>query len=192
MKRIIVVSLSILVLCASAVFAQEEKKPAKKSAAKQASAVVAKKKAEKVATKSAEAALAAATAAASGRPKVVFNPKINRDPTLSPDDILLLESRRKAAEAAKEAERRRKEEEERRRIEEEKRLRELELLRLKDPSREVRNKISIGGIIDQEVFIGDKIYTVGNSIYGATITEVRPDGVVFSYKGHTFVKKIPI
>lgn len=123
---------------------------------------------------------------------VEFNPKTHRDPTLSPDDIAKLEARRKAAEAAAEAERLRKLEEERLRAEEAERLRQLELLRQRDPAREVRNKIRIGGIIDKEVFIGDKIYTVGNSIYGARIVEVRPEEVVFSYKGHTFIKRIPL
>ena len=94
--------------------------------------------------------------------------------------------------AAIEAERQRKLAEERRKREEEERLRQLELARIKDPTREVRNRIKIGGIIGQEVFIGSKIYTVGKSIYGARIVEVRPDSVVFSYKGHKFVRKMQL
>lgn len=125
-------------------------------------------------------------------PKVVYNPKNQRDPTLSPDDFLLLEYREKQRLAALEAERQRKLAEERRKREEAERLRQLELARIKDPTREVRNKIRVTGIIGQEVFIGSKIYTIGNSIYGARIIEVNPEDVVFSYKGHKFVRKVQL
>lgn len=124
--------------------------------------------------------------------RVVYNPKNHRDPTLSPDDFLLLQFREQQRLAALEAERQRKLAEERRKREEAERLRQLELARIKDPTREVRNKIKVGGIIGQEVFIGSRIYTVGKSIYGARIVEVRPDEVVFSYKGHKFVRKVKL
>lgn len=124
--------------------------------------------------------------------RVVYNPKNRRDPTLSPDDFLLLQYREQQRLAAIEAERQRQLAEERRKREEAERLRQLELARIKDPTREVRNKIRIGGIIGQEVFIGSRIYTVGKSIYGARIVEVRPDEVVFSYKGHKFVRKVKL
>ncbi|MBR4592067.1 MAG: hypothetical protein IKO35_02555 [Elusimicrobiaceae bacterium] len=125
-------------------------------------------------------------------PKVIYNPQSKRDPTLSPDDILLLQHREQQRLAALEAERQRKLAEERRRREEAERLRQLELARIKDPTREVRNKIKIGGIIGQEVFIGNKIYTIGNSIYGARIVAVNGDDVVFSYKGHKFVRTVQL
>ena len=124
--------------------------------------------------------------------RVVYNPKNRRDPTLSPDDFLLLQYREQQRLAAIEAERQRQLAEERRKREEAERLRQLELARIKDPTREVRNKIRIGGIIGQEVFIGSRIYTVGKSIYGARIVEVRPYEVVFSYKGHKFVRKVKL
>ena len=124
--------------------------------------------------------------------KAVYNPKNQRDPMLSPADYAVLKERERKRLAAIEAERQRKLAEERRRQEEAERLRQLELARLKDPTREVRNKINIGGIIGQEVFIGSKIYTVGNTILGARIVEVRPDEVVFSYKGHKFVRKVQL
>lgn len=124
--------------------------------------------------------------------RVVYNPKNHRDPTLSPDDFLLLQYRERQRLAAIEAERQRQLAEERRKREEAERLRQLELARIKDPTREVRNKIHVGGIIGQEVFIGSRIYTVGKSIYGARIVEVRPDEVVFSYKGHKFVRKVQL
>ncbi len=123
---------------------------------------------------------------------VVYNPKSQRDPTLSPDDYLLIQHREQQRLAAIEAERQRKLEEERRKKEEAERLRQLELERIKDPTREVRNKIRIGGVIGQEVFIGSKIYTIGNTIYGARIVAVKPDEVVFSYKGHKFVRKVQL
>lgn len=122
--------------------------------------------------------------------KVSFNPTQKRDPMLSNDDILLLEHREKQRLAALEAERRRKEEEERRRRAEEERKRQWELLLLKDPSIVVRDKIKIEGIIDKEVMIGGKLYTIGNSYLGAKIVGVGSDSVTFSYKGHKFVKKL--
>lgn len=125
-------------------------------------------------------------------PKVRFNPRTQRDPTLSPDDFLLLQFREKQRLAALEAERQRKLAEERRKREEEERRRQLELALAKDPTRAVRNKIHIGGIIGQEVFIGSKIYTVGKTIHGARIVEVRPEEVVFSYKGHKFTRKVQL
>lgn len=126
------------------------------------------------------------------RLRVVFNPKTQKDPTLSPDDEILLEYRERERLAALEAERKRKLAEERRRLEEEERRRQLELARIKDPTREVRYKIKVGGVIGQEVFIGDKIYTIGNTIYGARIVEVHPDYVVFSYKGHRFRRNVQL
>lgn len=135
---------------------------------------------------------AAEKAAPQAAPKVVYNPKNHRDPTLSPDDFLLLQYREQQRLAALEAERQRKLAEERRRREEAERRRQLELARIKDPTREVRNKIRVTGIIGEEVFIGDRIYTIGKSIYGARIVEVHPDEVVFSYKGHKFVRKVQL
>lgn len=123
---------------------------------------------------------------------VTFNPTKKRDPMLSPDDVLLLEHREKQRLAALEAERKRKEEEERKRREEEERRRQWELMLLKDPSIVVRDKIKIGGIIDKEVLIGGKLYTIGNSYLGAKIVDVGPDSVTFSYKGHKFVKKLKL
>ena len=131
-------------------------------------------------------------AASPQKPKVVFNPRNRRDPTLSPDDFLLIQHREPQRLAAIEAERQRQLAEERRRKEAEERQRQLELARLKDPTREVRNKIKIGGIIGQEVFIGKKIYTVGDKVFGARIVAVEPESVVFSYKGHKFVRQVKL
>lgn len=124
--------------------------------------------------------------------KVVYNPPTNRDPTLSPDDSLLLRHREEERLRAIEAERQRKIEAERQRLAELERQRQLELERLRDPSREIRGKIHINGIIGQEVFIGSKVYTVGKSVLGARIVSVQPDSVVFMYKGQKFTKKVQL
>jgi hypothetical protein len=105
---------------------------------------------------------------------------------------LLLRHREEERQRALEAERQRKIEAERRRLAELERQRQLELERLRDPSREVRGKIRISGIIGQEVFIGDKVYTVGKSVLGARIVSVQPDAVVFTYKGQKFTKKVQL
>ena len=135
---------------------------------------------------------AAPTTAEARTVKVVYNPRSDRDPTLSPDDTLLLRHREEERQRALEAERQRKIEAERRRLAELERQRQLELERLRDPSREVRGKIRISGIIGQEVFIGDKVYTVGKSVLGARIVSVQPDAVVFTYKGQKFTKKVQL
>lgn len=128
--------------------------------------------------------------------KVSFNPTQTRDPMLSPDDLLLLESRERQRLAALEAERKRKEDEERRKREEAERKRQWELMLLKDPSMLIRDKIRIGGIIDKEVLIGGKLYTIGNTYYvgkeGAKIVAVGSDSVTFLYKGQRFVKKLKL
>ena len=123
---------------------------------------------------------------------VKFQPNKKRDPMLSPDDLLLLEHREKQRLAALEAERQRKEAEERKRREEEERRRQWELALLKDPSMLIRDKIHIGGIIDKEVLIGGKLYTIGNTYMGAKIVSVDADSVTFLYKGHKFVKKVKL
>lgn len=124
--------------------------------------------------------------------KVLFAPPTDRDPTLSADDTLLLKHREEERLRAIEAERQRKIEAERRRLAEIERQRQLELERLRDPSREIRGKIRINGIIGQEVFIGDKVYTVGSTVLGARIIQVLPESVVFTYKGQRFTKKVQL
>ena len=126
------------------------------------------------------------------KPKVVFKLNTQRDPMLSPDDILLLRSREQKRLAAEAASRRAQVEAERKRRAEEEKKRQWELMLLKDPTVVVRNKIRIGGIIDKEVLIGGKLYTVGNTYMGAKIVKVTPESVTFSYKGRTFSKKVPL
>lgn len=123
---------------------------------------------------------------------VSYNPPTDRDPTLSPDDTLLLRHREEERLRQLELERQRKLEAERRRLAEIERQRQLELERLRDPSREIRGKIRVNGIIGQEVFIGSKVYTVGKTVLGARIVSVHPDSVVFMYKGQKFTKKVQL
>ena len=93
-------------------------------------------------------------AAKENQNKIVYNPKNQRDPTLSPDDFLLLQYRERQRLAALEAERQRKLAEERRKREEAERRRQLELARIKDPTIEVRNTLdsSKKNIIRTETF----------------------------------------
>lgn len=149
---------------------QEEQAPAEAPAAESASAAAAK-----------ETTL-----------KLMYKPSVERDPMLSPDDVLILKHRQEEAKRYAEAERKRKIEAEKKRLADLQRQRQLELERLKDPSRDIRGRIRINGIIGQEVFIGDKVYTVGKTVLGARIVSVQPDGVVFMYKGQRFTKKIQL
>lgn len=126
------------------------------------------------------------------KPNVKFFLPGNKDPMLSPDDILLLKHREKLRMQAEEAERRRREEEERRRLAEEERRRQWELMLIKDPTILVRNQIRIDGLIDKEVLIGGRLYTIGSVYKGAKIVKVSGDSVTFSYKGHKFVKKVKL
>lgn len=137
---------------------------------------------------------AAGARAASVRsmPKVVYAPQSKRDPTLSPDEVLLVKFYQAERLKREEADRQRRLEAERKRAKELERLRQLELARLKDPTMEVRGRFKVGGIIGQEVFIGSRIYTVGKSIYGAKIVKVLPESVIFMYKGHKFTKKVEL
>ena len=124
--------------------------------------------------------------------KVVYAPAIDRDPTLSQLDLYEIEMREKARLRAIEEEKQRKIEAEQRRLAELERLRQLELERLRDPSKEIRGRIRINGIIGQEVFIGDKVYAVGGTVLGARIISIQPEEVVFMYKGQKFVKKVQL
>ena len=124
--------------------------------------------------------------------RVTFNPKNKRDPTLSPDDILLIEYREQERLYAIELEEERKREEERRKKAEAERQRQLELERARDPSKDIRNKIHISGVIGQEVFIGKKVYTIGDRVLGARIEEVHPEYVIFVYKGQHFRRNVKL
>jgi len=124
--------------------------------------------------------------------KVSYNPRSKRDPMLSPDDALLLKHREEERLRAIEAEKQRKIEEERKRLAELERQRQLELERLRDPSREIRGKIRVNGIIGQEAFIGSKVYGIGGTVLGAKIIAIQPDAVVFMYKGQRFTKKVQL
>ena len=126
------------------------------------------------------------------KPQVSFSLEKDRDPMLSPDDLLLIKHREQQRMAAEAAERRRQAEAEKRRLAEEERRRQWELALIKDPTIIIRNQIHISGLIDKEVLIDGKLYTVGHTYKGAKIIAVGPDSVTFVYKGHRFVKKVKI
>ena len=126
------------------------------------------------------------------KPKVSFSLDKQRDPMLSPDDLLLIRHREQQRLLAEAAERRRLAEAEKKRLAEEERRRQWELALIKDPTMIIRNQIRISGLIDKEVLIGGKLYTVGHTYKGAKIVAVGPDSVTFVYKGHRFVKKVKI
>lgn len=126
------------------------------------------------------------------KPQVSFSLLDGRDPMLSSDDMLLIKHREQQRLIAEAAERRRQAEAEKKRLAEEERRRQWELALIKDPTIVVRNQIHISGLIDKEVLIDGKLYTIGNTYKGAKIVAVGPDSVTFSYKGHKFVKKINI
>ena len=126
------------------------------------------------------------------KPQVSFSMEGLRDPMLSPDDMLLIKHREQQRMAAEAAERRRQAEAEKKRLAEEERRRQWELALIKDPTIVVRNQIHISGLIDKEVLIDGKLYTIGHTYKGAKIIAVGSDSVTFVYKGHRFVKKIAI
>jgi len=112
------------------------------------------------------------------------------DPTLSGDDRARVEAARLARLQAQQAQESAQLEAARQaRLAEEARLRAL-AEEARDPSRAIRNKIKISGIVDKEVFIGSKAYGVGSTVLGARIVSVSGDTVTFSYKGQRFTKKV--
>lgn len=126
------------------------------------------------------------------KPHVTFKLDSPRDPMLSADDLLLIKHREQQRLAEEAAERRRQAEAERKRLAEEERRRRWELALIKDPTILIRNQIHISGLIDKEVLIDGKLYTVGHTYKGARIVAVGADRVTFSYKGHKFIKKVDI
>ncbi|WP_424244081.1 hypothetical protein Dip510_001272 [Elusimicrobium posterum] len=124
--------------------------------------------------------------------KIAFSVPFMEDPTISQSDRYIVEQNRLAKLRAEEAARKAKLEAERQaRLKWEAEQRRLAALR-KDPAKEVREKIRLQGIINQEVFIDGKVYTVGSLVYGARITYVSDNEVGFSFKNQTFKKTIDI
>ena len=123
---------------------------------------------------------------------VVYNPKEKRDPTLSPDDELLLDQQRKLREEALAKYKKCVADKEAAEKEKEKQERKYQLCLLKHPEAEVADKIWMDGIIEKEVLIGGKVYGVGSTYLNAKIVAIKPasESVVFSYKGTTFTKKV--
>lgn len=132
----------------------------------------------------------------------LFNPKVQRDPTLSPDDVLLLEATRrerelaaKKAAAAAAAAARAKE------LAAQKE-REFKIKMLKYPELEVKGMFKIRSVIGEEVFFDKEAkrpHKVGSTfpvkgrlgeICRVKIVKINSDTVDFSYKGRKFSQNI--
>jgi len=130
--------------------------------------------------------------------KVEFPDALERDPTLSEKEreriafikAEKLRREREEKEAREAAERKKQQEEELRRQRE-------EALR-KDPSREVKSRIYIQGLIDKEAIINGQIYSEGDGFYvkgnrnRIKVISVKSDRIIFEYKGKRFSKQIVV
>jgi hypothetical protein len=119
-------------------------------------------------TVSATVALSSAPASSKVRTNSYFNPRLQRDPTIS-----TLEYRR-----IKEEEDRIAEAERQRLLESKKRVKETN----------VENKMSLQGIVGDFVIINGERYTVGQTVLGAKILKVGGDYFIAEHKGRQFRK----
>ena len=127
------------------------------------------------ADKQAQAALAASTTSAqvavSTQAKKVsyFDPKSQRDPTMSPDDYQKI-----------------KDEEDRRR--EEERLARLAELRKKQVDSPA-SRIDLQGIVGNQAIINGEMYTVGQTVKGARIVRIGSDYIICEWKDKGELKR---
>lgn len=120
--------------------------------------------------------------------RVSYAPATKRDPTVSKTEKAMAELQERNRLRAIAEEERRQEEARRKAYEEEqRRLRAAEEARL-HPERAIINKINLQGIISQEAFINDRVYTTGQTVLGARIMSISGGEVTFAYKGKTFKK----
>ena len=131
-----------------------------------------------------------------------YAPKVRRDPTLSPDDMLILAEQERQRQLAAARERKRLEDEARKKAEQEEKERQWRLRLLKEPELEVKSKVFITSVIGDEVFFDRELkrpYTKGSTfpVKGLSgemrrvkIEDINIDTVVFSYQGRRFSKKI--
>ena len=120
----------------------------------------------------------------------VFAPVSSRDPFLSREEVESIEAARLAEIRRIESERKRLEDAEKARLAEIERQRLLELEKLKNPAREVINKIRVEGVMGAGAIVNGQFKSVGESVLGARITKVSDTSVTFIYKGQTFVKQM--
>jgi len=97
-----------------------------------------------------------------------FNPKVTRDPMLSPEDYQKIKD------------------EEAQRLETE-RQRQLSLARqLKENSGETRIKLQ--GIVGNSVIVNNEMHSVGDTVAGVKLLKIGPNYVIGEYKGKKFKK----
>ena len=123
--------------------------------------------------------------------KVSFN-ATSRNPFLSKEEVFKIEAMKKAEQRRLEAQRLaeiQKAEEERLAILR-KQLLEEELRR--HPSREIRDKITVDGILGTDAIVNGQVISIGNKILGAKVISVTGESVWFVYKGERFEVKMPL
>ncbi len=97
-----------------------------------------------------------------------FNPKSDRDPTMTPADYQTIKN------------------EERAKLEKE-RARRLAMLRqLKESGGESRIKLQ--GIVGNSVIINGEMYSAGNTVNGVKILKIGSNSIIGEYKGRKFTK----
>lgn len=123
--------------------------------------------------------------------KVAFN-TTNRNPFLSKEEVFKIETMKREEQRRLEVQKL----EEIRKAEEErlallrKKLLEEELRR--HPSREIKDKIKIDGILGKDAIINGEVVSIGNKILGAKVVAVTDSSVWFLYKGERFQVKLPL
>jgi len=125
------------------------------------------------------------------RGKVSFNAG-KRNPFLSKEEVFKIEAMKREELRRLETQRLaeiRKAEEERLALLR-KQLLEEELRR--HPSREVRDKIKVDGILGRDAIINGQVVSIGNKILGAKVVSVTGESVWFVYKGERFEVKLPL
>lgn len=124
--------------------------------------------------------------------KVFFKPRTTRDPFLSKEESVRIEAARLAEQRKIEEERREQERQARQRQAELERQKLIEEEIRRNPAREIMNKLTIDGILGTEAIVNGQIVRKGTVILGAKVTRISENSVTFSYKGQSFVRKLPL
>lgn len=123
--------------------------------------------------------------------KVAFNAG-KRNPFLSKEEVFKIETMKKEEQRRLEAQRLeeiRKAREEREALLRKKMLEEEMRLH---PSREVRDKLKIDGILGRDAIVNGQVVSIGQKILGAKVVAVTDSSVWFVYKGERFQVKLPL
>lgn len=97
-----------------------------------------------------------------------YNPKVKRDPTMSPADYRRI---KEAEEQAAEAERQ---------------YRASQVVKVKNSG--IESRLKLQGIVGNAVILNGEMYYVGQSVYGAKILKVGSNYFIGEYKGKKFRK----